>query len=136
LAVKGVMSVEDARQCQESGADAAYVSNHGGRFVFNSIAPIDVLPEIRKAVKKKDRHFGVWFDSGIRSAADVLIAYARGAEFVGIGRPVIYACVDNGRGGVRQVLQGLLYTLRDQSRLCGLQSAAQIQQHPGIVRPA
>jgi lactate 2-monooxygenase len=134
LAVKGVMSVEDARQCQESGADAVYVSNHGGRFVFNSIAPIDVLPEIRKAVKKKDRHFGVWFDSGVRSAADVLIAYSQGAEFVGIGRPVIYACVDNGRGGVRQVLQGLLYTLRDQARLCGLQSASQIHDHPGIVR--
>jgi len=136
LAVKGVMSVEDARHCQDSGADAAYVSNHGGRFVFNSIAPIEVLPEIRKAVKKKDQNFGVWFDSGIRSAADVLIAYARGAEFVGIGRPVIYACVDKGRGGVRQILQGLLYTLRDQAHLCGLQSATEIHAKTDIVRPA
>ena len=115
-------------------ADAVYVSNHGGRFVFNSIPPIEVLPEIRKAVKKKDRNFGVWFDSGIRSAADILIAYARGAEFVGIGRPVIYACVDKGRGGVRQILQGLLYTLRDQARLCGLRSADELHLHPGIIR--
>ena len=87
-------------------------------------------------MKKKDRNFGVWFDSGIRSAADVLIAYARGAEFVGIGRPVIYACVDKGRGGVRQILQGLLYTLRDQARLCGLQSAHELHTKKDIVRPA
>lgn len=134
LAVKGVMSVTDARHCQESGADAVYVSNHGGRFLFNSIAPIEVLPEIRQAVKKKDQNFGVWFDSGIRSAADILIAFSQGAEFVGIGRPIIYACVDQGRGGVRQILQSLLYTLRDQARLCGLHSAAELHPQSNLVR--
>jgi isopentenyl diphosphate isomerase/L-lactate dehydrogenase-like FMN-dependent dehydrogenase len=88
-------------------------------------------------VKKSDPRFGVWFDSGVRSATDVLIAYSQGAEFVGIGRPVIYACVDNGRGGVRQVLQSILYTLRDQARLCGLTSLAQLhgKGRPVIVHP-
>ena len=128
LVVKGVMSVEDAVAVQKSGADGIYVSNHGGRFVFNAISPIDVLREIHRRVKKSDPRFGVWFDSGIRGATDVLIAYSQGAEFVGIGRPVIYACVDNGRGGVRQVLQSILYTLRDQARLCGLTSLAQLHE--------
>jgi L-lactate dehydrogenase (cytochrome) len=87
-------------------------------------------------VKKSDPRFGVWFDSGVRSATDVLIAYSQGAEFVGIGRPVIYACVDNGRGGVRQVLQSILYTLRDQARLCGLTSLTQLhdKKRPLTVR--
>ncbi len=128
LVVKGVMSVEDAVAVQKSGADGIYVSNHGGRFVFNAISPIDVLREIHRRVKKSDPRFGVWFDSGIRGATDVLIAYSQGAEFVGIGRPVIYACVDNGRGGVRQALQSILYTLRDQARLCGLTSLAQLHE--------
>ena len=128
LVVKGVMSVEDAVAVQKSGADGIYVSNHGGRFVFNAISPIDVLREIHRRVKKSDPRFGVWFDSGIRGATDVLIAYSQGAEFVGIGRPVIYACVDNGRGGVRQILQSILYTLRDQARLCGLTSLAQLHE--------
>ena len=128
LVVKGVMSVEDAVAVQKSGADGIYVSNHGGRFVFNAISPIDVLREIHRRVKKSDPRFGVWFDSGIRGATDVLIAYSQGAEFVGIGRPVIYACVDNGRGGVRQILQSILYTLRDQARLCGLNSLAQLHE--------
>ena len=137
LVVKGVMSVEDAVAVQKSGADGIYVSNHGGRFVFNSVSPIDVLKQIHQKVKKSDPRFGVWFDSGVRSATDVLIAYSQGAEFVGIGRPVIYACVDNGRGGVRQVLQSILYTLRDQARLCGLTSLAQLHEknRPIIVHP-
>jgi isopentenyl diphosphate isomerase/L-lactate dehydrogenase-like FMN-dependent dehydrogenase len=136
LVVKGVMSVEDAAAAQKSGADGVYVSNHGGRFVFNSASPIDVLREIHQKVKKSDPRFGVWFDSGVRSATDVLIAYSQGAEFVGIGRPVIYACVDNGRGGVRQVLQSILYTLRDQARLCGLTSLTQLhdKKRPLTVR--
>ena len=137
MVVKGVMSVEDAVAVQKSGADGVYVSNHGGRFVFNSASPIDVLREIHQKVKKSDPCFGVWFDSGVRSASDVLIAYSQGAEFVGIGRPVIYACVDNGRGGVRQVLQSILYTLRDQARLCGLTSLTQLHEknRPLTVRP-
>jgi len=137
IVVKGVMSVEDAVAVQKSGADGVYVSNHGGRFVFNSVSPIDVLRQIHQKVKKSDPRFGVWFDSGVRSATDVLIAFSQGAEFVGIGRPVIYACVDNGRGGVRQVLQSILYTLRDQARLCGLTSLAQLHEknRPVIIHP-
>lgn len=130
LVVKGVMSVEDAMAAQQSGADGIYVSNHGGRFVFNAASPIDVLRAIHQRVKKADPRFGVWLDSGIRSATDVLIAYSQGAEFVGIGRPVIYSCVDNGRGGVRQVLQSILYTLRDQARLCGLTSLSELHKKP------
>ena len=131
------MSVEDAEAVQKSGADGIYVSNHGGRFVFNSASPIDILRQIHQKVKKSDPRFGVWFDSGVRSATDVLIAFSQGAEFVGIGRPVIYACVDNGRGGVRQVLQSILCTLRDQARLCGLTSLAQLHEkgRPVIVHP-
>ena len=44
--------------------------------------------------------------------------------------------MDKGRGGVRQILQGLLYTLRDQARLCGLQSATELHTKSDIVRSA
>jgi isopentenyl diphosphate isomerase/L-lactate dehydrogenase-like FMN-dependent dehydrogenase len=44
--------------------------------------------------------------------------------------------VDNGRGGVRQVLQSILYTLRDQARLCGMNSLTQLhdKKRPLTVR--
>ena len=50
VAVKGVMTVEDARLAVEHGADAVIVSNHGGRQLDGAAGALDPLPEIVDAV--------------------------------------------------------------------------------------
>ena len=120
LVIKGVISVENALQLQKCDVDGIYVSNHGGRFMFNSVPPLDILSEIRTAVKKVHPHFGVWFDGGIRYGQDILTAYVKGAEFVGIGRPIIYSCVLYGEKGVSSTTKKMLFELEGQCKMCGL----------------
>jgi isopentenyl diphosphate isomerase/L-lactate dehydrogenase-like FMN-dependent dehydrogenase len=48
------------------------------------------------------------------------MAYAKGAEFVGIGRPVIYSNVLYGKDGVSATLKHLLYFMKEQAKICGI----------------
>ena len=41
---------EDAKRWLDIGGKVIWVSNHGGRQLESSVAPFDVLPEVRKAV--------------------------------------------------------------------------------------
>ena len=50
VALKGVLTPEDARLAVERGFDAVWVSNHGGRQLETSPAAIDVLPNIGDAL--------------------------------------------------------------------------------------
>jgi isopentenyl diphosphate isomerase/L-lactate dehydrogenase-like FMN-dependent dehydrogenase len=88
LIVKGVTSAADAIRIKDSGADAIYVSNHGGRQLDSAPPAIDLLPHIRAAVGPR---FPLVFDSGVRSGEDVVKALAVGADFVMVGRPFLYA---------------------------------------------
>ena len=102
LIVKGIMAPADARRVQASGADAVYVSNHGGR-QFDSAPPaIDLLPQIRAAVGPD---YPLLFDSGIRSGEDVVKALALGADFVMIGRPFLYALAAEADLGLRSLIR-------------------------------
>lgn len=87
LVLKGVLSTEDAREAVACGCEGIWVSNHGGRQFDAAPAAIDVLPEISAAVSDKA---SIIFDSGIRTANDILRAIALGADFVFLGRPFIY----------------------------------------------
>jgi len=120
IVVKGCLTVKDALDIQGAGVDGVYVTNHGGRFIFNAPAPLDVVTEIRESVKRNNPDFGVWMDGGIRHGADILAAYAKGAEFVGVGRPIIYACVLYGEDGVSSITKKLLFELRAQAISCGV----------------
>ena len=48
LVVKGVLSVRDAEEVVRRGADAVYVSNHGGRQLDGSPATLDVLAAVSR----------------------------------------------------------------------------------------
>jgi isopentenyl diphosphate isomerase/L-lactate dehydrogenase-like FMN-dependent dehydrogenase len=87
LVVKGVQSVEDALRIKTIGADAIYVSNHGGRQLNAAPVAIDSLVEIRNAV---GGGFPLIFDGGIRNGEHVIKALAAGANFVMLGRSVMY----------------------------------------------
>ena len=63
FALKGVMSVADARRAVDIGAAAIMVSNHGGRQLDGSRTPFDQLAEIVDAVGDK---IDVICDGGIR----------------------------------------------------------------------
>ncbi len=117
---KGITNVQDALAVQSNGVDGVVVSNHGGRFYDQSISTLDALEIIYPAVKAVNPNFGVWFDSGIRRGTDVLAAFGKGAEFVGVGRPCQQGAVTAGRVGVRQVLQRLVATIRRHAQIAGL----------------
>ncbi len=102
LIVKGVMSPDDAIKIKEAGADAIQVSNHGGRQLDSATAAINMLPLIRKSVGS---NFPLIFDSGIRSGSDIVRALAFGADYVMIGRPVMYAMGADGKKGLRRIVE-------------------------------
>lgn len=102
LVVKGVMHPDDALGVKNSGADAVYVSNHGGRQLDSAPAAIDCLPLIRTVVGDD---FTVLFDSGIRTGESVIKALALGADFVFLGRPLLYGIGAAGEVGLNQIFQ-------------------------------
>lgn len=87
LVVKGVLSPDDAVRIRAAGADAIYVSNHGGRQLASAPPAIQMLPQIRAALGDA---CPLIFDSGIRDGESVLKALALGADFVMLGRPFLY----------------------------------------------
>jgi lactate 2-monooxygenase len=104
LLVKGICHPEDARRAKDGGVDGIYCSNHGGRQANGGLPALDCLPAVVEAADG----LPVWFDSGIRSGADVIKALALGATAVGIGRPYAYGLALGGIDGVVHVLRTLL----------------------------
>ncbi len=118
LVVKGVLHPDDARACLEAGADGIVVSNHGGR--QNDAAPsaAAALPAIRAAVGPD---FPLIADGGVRSGLDVIRFLALGADFVLVGRPMLYGAASG--AGAEHVMHILKQEIE--------QTTAQL----GCVRP-
>lgn len=100
LVVKGVLSVEDAVRLKQAGVDGIQVSSHGGRQLDSAPPPILMLGRIRDAVGKD---YPLFYDSGIRSGEDIVKAYAMGADFVFLGRPLLFAMAAAGERGLSQL---------------------------------
>ncbi|KFZ00998.1 hypothetical protein V500_00911 [Pseudogymnoascus sp. VKM F-4518 (FW-2643)] len=131
IVLKGVQSVDDAKMAVEHGIDGIIVSNHGGRQIDGAIASLDALREILKAVKGK---ITIGFDSGIRSGADIFKAIAIGADFVQIGRPVLWGLAHGGAEGVRHVMKSLLAEFDLTLALSGLEKLEALNQTAVIAR--
>jgi L-lactate dehydrogenase (cytochrome) len=101
LALKGVMSSEDACRACDFGATAIMVSNHGGRQLDGAAAAFEILPEIARAVADR---LEVILDGGIRRGVHVLKALACGAKACSIGRPYLYGLTAGGEEGVAKAL--------------------------------
>lgn len=86
----------------ECGADAVIVSNHGGRAVDSTPAPIEVLPRIVDAVGER---LTVIVDSGFRRGADVVKGLALGAKAVLIGRATLYGTAVAGQAGAARAIE-------------------------------
>ena len=102
FALKGVMSIEDAKKAIDIGCTAIMISNHGGRQLDGSRAPFDQLAEIVDAVGDK---IEVILDGGIRRGTHVLKALALGAKACSFGKGYLFALGAAGQEGVEAVLQ-------------------------------
>ncbi|CBX98889.1 hypothetical protein IAQ61_007497 [Plenodomus lingam] len=124
--VKGIATAEDALLACHHGVDGIIVSNHGGRQLNGALATIDALPEVVEAVHSAqgDRKIPVHVDGGIRHGTDVFKAIALGADFVWIGRPVLWGLAYKGQEGVELALR----LLGDEIRLCmGLAGVTKVE---------
>ncbi len=119
LIIKGVQTVEDAKQLTKIGVDAIILSNHGGRQLDKSVVPLEILPEVRKAVGKKGKGTQIYIDGAIMSGADVLAAIALGADAVLIGRAYLYGAMAAGREGVQKVVNTLRFEMETAMKLMG-----------------
>ncbi len=102
LIVKGVLNPDDALRIRDAGADAVYVSNHGGRQLDSAPPAIAMLPRVRAAVGPE---YPVLFDSGVRNGEAVVKALALGADYVFVGRPLLYAIGAAGYAGLEQMIE-------------------------------
>jgi L-lactate dehydrogenase (cytochrome)/(S)-mandelate dehydrogenase len=102
LVIKGLLHPADALRAQELGADGIIVSNHGGRQLDRAVAPIDALPAIKAVVGSR---LSVMLDGGVRRGADIAVALALGADFVFLGRAVLYGLVARGLDGANLAIE-------------------------------
>jgi L-lactate dehydrogenase (cytochrome) len=130
LVLKGVLNAEVARVARESGVDGVMVSNHGGRQLDHSIAPLRVLP----GIAAQAGGMTVMMDGGIRRGTDVLKALALGAQFVFVGRPFLYAVAIGGGLGVRHAVKLLRDEVSRDMALLGITSIPEMTRE--LVVPA
>ncbi|HEV7960655.1 MAG TPA: alpha-hydroxy acid oxidase [Rhizomicrobium sp.] len=125
IAIKGVLTGDDARRACDGGAEAVVVSNHGGRQLDGVAASLDALPEIVRAVGERCE---VLMDGGIRRGGDIVKALALGAHAVLIGRGYAYGLAAGGEAGVDRALAILRADLTRTMRLLGCPSLAALDE--------
>jgi 4-hydroxymandelate oxidase len=123
LVLKGILTAEDARLGVEHGADAIWVSNHGGRQLDRVAAGVDVLAEVVEAVEGRAE---VYLDGGIRRGPDILVALALGARAVFAARPFLWALACAGEPGVTKAFDVLREELERGLALMGVASPMDI----------
>jgi L-lactate dehydrogenase (cytochrome) len=121
FALKGIMSVADAKRAVDIGATAIYVSNHGGRQLDGSRSPFDQIAEIADAVGGQ---IDIICDGGIRRGSHVLKALAAGATACSGGRLYLYALAAAGEAGVDRVIGKLHDEIERDMRLMGVNRVA------------
>ncbi len=123
FAIKGILSTEDARRAADVGASAVMISNHGGRQLDSSPAPIEVLPEIVDAVGDR---LEVILEGGVRRGIHVLKALALGATACSAGRPYLFGLGAGGEAGVDRALEILQTDIERDMRLLGCRNVGEI----------
>jgi isopentenyl diphosphate isomerase/L-lactate dehydrogenase-like FMN-dependent dehydrogenase len=131
LVIKGILTREDAVLAVEHGADAVWVSNHGGRQLDHVAAGLDALPEVADAIGGRCE---VYVDGGIRRGGDVLKALALGARAAFAGRAFACGLAVRGEAGVGEVLALLRDELELGLGLLGCSAPEQVTR--GHVEPA
>jgi len=101
LVIKGVQTVEDCRKAANSGASAVMLSNHGGRQLESTPAPVDCIAKVADALHDR---LEIICDGGIRRGTHIVKALALGANACSIGRGYLYPLAAGGQAGVERGL--------------------------------
>ena len=123
FAIKGILSVDDAKRAVELGATAVIVSNHGGRQLDQSPSPISVLPDMVDALGDRAE---IILDGGVRRGTDAIKALSLGAKAVMIGRAYLFGLGAGGEDGVSRALQLLTQEIQRSLMLVGCTSVQEL----------
>ena len=126
FALKGIMSVEDAKRAVDIGCTGIMVSNHGGRQLDGSRAPFDQLAEICDAVGDQ---IDVICEGGVQRGTHVLKALSVGAKAVSGGRLYLYALAAAGQLGVERALGNLKAEIERDMRLMGVSRLSELSRN-------
>jgi L-lactate dehydrogenase (cytochrome) len=103
IVLKGVQTAMDARKAARLGINGIVLSNHGGRSLDTSPAPILVLLELQKNCPEVFEQMEIFVDGGVMRGTDIFKALCLGAKSVGIGRGFLYA-LNYGQEGVEKFI--------------------------------
>ena len=130
FAIKGIINPADAERAVALGADAVWVSNHGGRQLDTCPTTIDALEAIVAAVEGRAE---VILDGGVRRGSDIVKALALGAQAVALGRAYLWGLAAGGEAGVARALAILEAELTRTMALIGAPTVNDISRR--FIRP-
>jgi L-lactate dehydrogenase (cytochrome) len=131
IVVKGIQSVEDAKAVAKLGVQGIILSNHGGRQFDRGPVPLEILPDVVKAVGNKVE---VYIDGGVMSGLDALGAIALGAKAVFIGRAYLYGAMANGEAGVDRVIEIMRREFENGMALTGATNISEVRKNGARIR--
>ena len=131
FALKGVMSVDDAKRAIDIGCTAIMISNHGGRQLDGSRSHFDQVNAIREAVGDK---LEIILDGGVRRGTHVLKALAAGATACSFGKMFLFALSAGGQPGVERLLQNMHDEINRNMVLMGCKSLKELNSSKLIYR--
>ena len=131
MALKGVMSVEDAKRAIDIGCTAIMISNHGGRQLDGSRSPFDQVKAISDAVGDK---LEIILDGCVRRGTHVLKALAAGATACSFGKAFLFSLGAGGQKGVERLLENMQKEIRRNMILMGCKSVKDLDETKIIYR--
>ena len=131
FALKGVMSVDDAKKAIDIGCTAIMISNHGGRQLDGSRSPFDQLKAISDAVGGK---VDIILDGGVRRGTHVLKALAAGATACSFGKIFLFSLAAGGQRGVEHLLQNMHDEINRNMVLMGCKNLQELDSSKLIYR--
>ena len=131
FALKGVMSVEDAKKAIDIGCTAIMISNHGGRQLDGSRSPFDQIKAISDAVGDK---IEIILDGGVRRGTHVLKALAAGAKACSFGKMFLFSLAAGGQRGVEHLLRTMHDEINRNMVLMGCKNLKELNSSKLIYR--
>ena len=131
FALKGIMSVEDAKRAIDIGCTAIMISNHGGRQLDGSTSPFDQIKEISDAVGDR---IEIILDGGIRRGTHVLKAIAAGAKACSFGKAFLFSLSAGGQKGIEKLLQNMSNEIERDMMLMGCKNLEELNISKLIYR--
>ena len=131
FALKGVMSVEDAKRAIDIGCTAIMISNHGGRQLDGSRSPFDQVKAISDAVGEK---LEIILDGGIRRGTHVIKALSAGAKACSFGKAFLFSLGAGGQQGVERLLENMQKEIRRNMILMGCKNIKDLDASKIIFR--